>query len=247
MSAGENAPQAGAGAWVNLPKAPKTGIIGGMTNNLPTTTTLLIIRHGETAANVAGAFQGIGDDPLNDRGQAQAEALARRLATDVYRLAAVVSSPLRRAQQTAQRIAVASGNPSVQVDTDLAEYHLGEWDGLTYQQLRHEKRLWERMAADPNFAPPGGESAVQFATRVVRSLRRIAAGHAGQTVAVVSHGGAMATALAMFLTGDGKRWTEYQMDNCALTELVLNPAPVLGRFNDTSHLKTSEAVQASDV
>ncbi len=234
-------------AWVNLPKAPNTGIIGRMTSNEPTTTTLLIIRHGETAANVAGAFQGIGDDPLNARGQAQAEALARRLATDGYRLAAVYSSPLQRAQQTAQRVVTASGNLPMQLDVDLAEYQLGEWDGLTYQQLRTEKRLWERMAADPNFAPPGGESAVQFATRVVRSLRRIATGHAGQTVAVVSHGGAMATALAMFLTGDGQRWTEFQMDNCALTELLLNPAPVLGRFNDTTHLKTSEAVQASDV
>lgn len=213
---------------------------------MPTPTTLLIIRHGETAANVAGAFQGIGDDPLNARGQAQAQAVAQRLAADGYHLTAVYSSPLQRARQTAQLIAAASGDLPVQLDDDLSEYHLGEWDGLTYQQLRYEKRLWEQMAIDPNFAPPGGESAVQFATRVVRSLRRIVATHTGQTVAVVSHGGAMATALTMFLTGDGRRWTEFQLDNCGLSELVLNPAPVLVRFNDVTHLQTLHALPGLD-
>ena len=200
-------------------------------------TTLLLIRHGQTDANVAGIWQGATDDPLNAIGQAQALAVAARLASDGRQIDAIYSSPLGRTRQTAEAIAQALNHRQpLQIDPGLGEYDLGEWEGLSYEVLRHEKRLWERMAADPHWAPSGGESAVQFVTRTLRTLQGIATRHPGQTVVVVGHGGAIATALAMLLEGAGDRWTSYQMDNCAITELTFDPQPRLVRFNDVKHL-----------
>ena len=72
--------------------------------------------------------------------------------------------------------------------------------------------------------------------RLVHAIQSIASRHQGQTVLIVSHGGAISTALAMVVDQDGTRWTSYQMANCALTELAFDPAPRLVRLNDTAHL-----------
>ncbi|HEY52843.1 MAG TPA: histidine phosphatase family protein [Caldilineae bacterium] len=207
-----------------------------MTQSTNQPTTLLLVRHGETDANVSGVWQGSTNSALNARGQVQARAIAARLAANNPPLVAIYSSPLDRAAQTAKIIAQAVGNPPLEFTPALAEFDLGEWEGLTYEQLRHEKRLWEKMNVDPNFAPPGGESAVEFAMRLVRSFQAIAARHQGQTVLIVSHGGAISTALAMIIDQDGTRWTSYQMANCALSELAFDPAPRLVRLNDIEHI-----------
>lgn len=202
-----------------------------------TTTTLLLVRHGETDANASGTWQGSTDSPLNQRGRAQAEALARRLASENHAIAAVYSSPLSRAQQTAEIIASQIGSPVVNLEADLQEFNLGDWEGLTYDELRFEKRLWDRMRDDPTFTPPGGESAWDFGTRLLYSIRKIASDHPGETVIVVSHGGAIATALALIVSGDGQKWPDYQMLNCALSELVFDPDPSLKRLNVREHLQ----------
>ena len=200
-------------------------------------TTLYLIRHGETDANVAGVWQGSTDSPLNARGEAQARALARRLADEALPITAIYTSPLQRARQTAENIARALGDVPVIPDPGLAEFHLGEWEGLSYEQLRDEKRLWARMAEDPDFAPPGGESPRAFAIRLLNSIQTIAQKHAGESVAVVGHGGAMATVLSLLIDQDGGRWREYLMHNASLTELVFDPEPRLVTFSDIAHLK----------
>ena len=199
-------------------------------------TILLLARHGETEANVAGSWQGSTDSPLNGRGREQAGALAARLASEQRDVVAVYSSPLSRACTTAEIVAAALNDVPVYTDPGLAEFNLGEWEGLSYETLRFEKRLWERMAADPTFTPPGGESAVSFAMRLVGSFRAIVAQHMGQEIVVIGHGGALATALAMILDNQGSAWPKYQMDNCGLTEIEMLPAPRLVRFNDVAHL-----------
>ncbi len=214
----------------------KLPIIAPMTQLTDQPTTLLLVRHGETAANVTGIWQGSTDGVLNGRGEVQAHAIAARLADDNPGIVAIYSSPLSRAARTAEIIAQAVGNPPLEFTPTLAEFNLGEWEGLPYEQLRHEKRLWERMNADLAFAPPGGESAVEFAMRLVQGFQSIAGRHPGQTVLIVSHGGAISTALAMLIDQDGTRWTSYQMANCALSELTFDPAPHLLRLNDTEHL-----------
>lgn len=207
-----------------------------MSENNHQTTTLFLIRHGETAANASGTWQGATNSDLNERGQVQAQAIAGRLAGDEYQISAMYSSPLGRATQTAGFIAQAVGDPPLELDPALAEFNLGDWEGLTYENLRFEKKLWEKMDTDPNFQPPGGESAVAFATRLVVAIQSIAARHPGETVVVVSHGGAIATALSILIEQDGSSWPKYQMANCGLTKLVFDPAPRLAFLNDTAHL-----------
>lgn len=199
-------------------------------------TTLLFIRHGETDANVNGQLEGATDRPLNATGQAQAQALAARLLSENRPIQVIYSSSLTRARQTAAALATALGELPVQVDPDLSEYRLGEWDGLTLEELRDEKQMWVRTASDPHFAPPGGESAMQFGLRLVRAVRAILSRHPGQTVAIFSHGGALATVLALLLENQGNRWPGYQMDNCGISEVVFEPAPRLVRMNDVGHI-----------
>ena len=205
--------------------------------NMPSSnTTLLLVRHGETDANASSIWQGSSDSPLNERGRRQSQRVAERLAAGGYIGNVIYASPLSRASETAETISRRVDAGAVHLEPDLAEFHLGEWEGLSYDDLRLDRRLWERMAEDPNFAPPGGESAVQFAIRLVRVFQDIAGRHPGETVIVVSHGGAIATAIAMLVDGDGSRWTQYLMANCGLSEMTWNPAPVLVRMNDTAHL-----------
>jgi len=217
--------------------------MGGMDTSSPSTT-LLVVRHGETAANVSGAWQGSTDSPLTERGRLQAELLAQRLAAEGRAVAAIHTSPLGRARQTAEILAARLGHPSILPDPGLAEFHLGEWEGLSYDALRFEKRLWTRMAADPHFTAPGGESAAAFAMRLVASFGAIAGQHPGQTVVIVSHGGAIATALAMLVAGDGGRWLEFQMANCGLSEVAWGERPQLVRLNDTTHLNGAAKPQS---
>lgn len=214
----------------------KLPIILSMTQSPNQPTTLLLVRHGETAANVTGVWQGSTDGVLNSRGEIQAHAIATRLAADNPGIVAIYSSPLSRAARTAEIISQEVGNPPLELTPALAEFDLGEWEGLTYEQLRHENRLWDLMKADPTFTPPGGESAVEFAMRLVQGFQSIAGRHPGQTVLIVSHGGAISTALAMLIDQDGTLWISYQMANCALSELTFDPAPHLLRLNDTEHL-----------
>ncbi len=199
-------------------------------------TTIYLVRHGETDANVSGVWQGSTDSPLNERGAAQARALAQRVLREQLPIDAIYSSPLRRASVTAEIIAEALGGLSVILDKRLEEYHMGDWEGLSYQQLRDEKRFWAQMEADPDFTPPGGESARTFALRLLDFFQTIIRQHEGETVMVVGHGGALSTAISMLLHQDGSRWRTYQMLNASLSKLVFGPQPRLDFFSDVTHL-----------
>ncbi|MFQ5613524.1 MAG: histidine phosphatase family protein [Anaerolineae bacterium] len=198
-------------------------------------TILTLVRHGQTEANLSGLWQGATDGLLTARGQAQARQVADYLARLEAEVAALYTSPLRRAHDTATAIGQALGLPP-QLEPDLAEYNLGDWEGQTFEALRDTFRLWERTRQDPDFAPPGGESPRQVVTRIVAALRRIAAAHPGRRVVVVSHGGALSLGLALLVGNDPLAWADYRLDNCAVSELVLSPRPHLLTFNETSHL-----------
>ena len=197
-------------------------------------TVLTLVRHGETSANLDGVWHGSTDTPLTDRGRRQAERVAGFLAQRHQDASALYSSPLARARDTAGAIAGRLGLP-LRIDEGLAEYHLGAWEGLTYSDLHHKHRLWDRMKEDPDFAPHGGESPRNVVDRFTASLRRIAAEHAEQRVVVVAHGGALSMVLAALLDGDYSQWKRV-MHNCAVSELVIEPAPALLSFDVTEHL-----------
>jgi broad specificity phosphatase PhoE len=138
-------------------------------------TTLLLVRHGETDWNADGRLQGQTDRPLSDFGRRQARQLADDLANE--ELAAVYSSDLSRARETAEIVAERLGLPVV-LDPDLREKDWGTWEGLT--------------AVERDRVEFVGESTEAHQERILRALRRIAGRHPGdRSVLVVTHGGSM--------------------------------------------------------
>ncbi|HTR69551.1 MAG TPA: bifunctional RNase H/acid phosphatase [Mycobacteriales bacterium] len=149
----------------------------------PTVATLL--RHGETPLSLEKRFSGRGDAALTERGRAQALAAAQRLASSG--IEAIVSSPLRRTQETAAIVADVLGLP-VETDDGFAETDFGEWEGLTFGEVgKDAPEALRRWLEDPTIAPPGGESLAATATRVAVARDRAVAAYPDRAVLVVSH------------------------------------------------------------
>ncbi|HEY1739048.1 MAG TPA: histidine phosphatase family protein [Acidimicrobiia bacterium] len=123
---------------------------------------LILVRHGQTEMNRGGRFQGRADSRLTELGEAQADMVAATLADSGA--TAVVSSPLLRATQTAERIAAALG-VVVQIDERLIEIDYGTWDREPLSTVSADE--WARWRADPEFTPPGGESLLTVWDRAV--------------------------------------------------------------------------------
>ena len=198
--------------------------------------TLILTRHGEIKANRERRWHGATDSPLAWRGRRQAKRLGRYLARQHPQLDGVYSSPLQRCQDTAARI-VANRQHAVQVDERLREWHLGDWEGLLFRELDEQHGFYKRVAREPDFRPPGGESLRDVAHRYEAALRDIAARHetpdADTQVAVVGHGAALAVALATLLDRQPARWLSYAIGNCSITELLLQPEPYVDTYNNT--------------
>jgi broad specificity phosphatase PhoE/ribonuclease HI len=160
----------------------------GWATDLGTPTTTLLGRHGATAYSLEKRFSGSGgaDPALAPIGEQQAEALAREIAARGG-VDAIVSSPLLRTLQTAERVAHATG-ASIDIEPGIAECAFGEWDGFTFAEVNErwpvELAAW---LASTDVAPPGGESFAECRDRVDRARRDLLTRHAGQRVAVISH------------------------------------------------------------
>ncbi|GAA5029806.1 bifunctional RNase H/acid phosphatase [Actinopolymorpha pittospori] len=154
-------------------------------------TTLLLVRHGETVRSVAKRFSGTGgeDVSLTERGRAQAQAAAALVAAraDRSEIAAVVSSPLRRTRETAAFVAEALGLP-VTVEPGFAETAFGDWDGLTFAEVRDRwPAQMDAWLASTAVAPPNGESFDDVLRRVRSARDRLIRNYAGRSVVVVTH------------------------------------------------------------
>ena len=164
-------------------------------------TTVLLVRHGRTTANssgvLAGRSSGVELDPV---GQTQADTAGRRVAPLPVR--AVVTSPLRRCRQTAQRLlAVRDSEAPLVVEQGLIECGYGEWTGRALKDLAKEK-LWQTVQQQPSAVRfPGGESMIEMSARAVGAVRqwdrRLAAEFDDDAVWVaVSHGDVIKAILA---------------------------------------------------
>jgi probable phosphoglycerate mutase len=194
---------------------------------------IYLIRHGETAHNAARILQPAAT-PLSERGLAQAERVAARLVP--AGLVRVLASDLRRAEQTAEAIAAASGAPLAR-DPDLAERNFGALRGRAYAELGFDPFA-------PDYAPPEGESWEAFHARVDRVWARVdaAARAAGGPIAVVTHGlvcrsvVSRLVALAPGLSPDARGWR-----NTSVTVLEAAPAWRVTLLDDASHLDEETA------
>ena len=182
-------------------------------------TRLLLIRHARTDAD--GRLCGSFDLPLSGDGLAQVRALtARRPGQPAP--GALYTSPLTRARQVAVQLGSVWG-----LEPRLAEWareiHCGEVEGMPLDELQLEHpALWARNQAqdDDRFAWPGGESYRDFRVRVVEGLRRIAAAHPGERIAVVTHAGAITQVLGVARGRSAAVWSEDRPDPLAAIELT---------------------------
>ena len=201
----------------------------------PARTLVTLIRHGETSANVDGIWHGSLDTALTERGRSQAERVAAHLVKTRADATALYASPLARARDTASPIARRL-RLAPRYEDDLREYHLGDWEGMTYAELVREHRIFERMKSEPDWQPGGGESARQVAERLAARIAAIAAQHVGERVIVVTHGGALALALGLLIDREVSAWRRV-MQNCAVSDLMFDPEPSLVCFNEVTHLE----------
>jgi broad specificity phosphatase PhoE len=162
------------------------------------TTTLLIVRHPETEANVTGRFVGQGDSPFTAEGRAQARRLPRAIAA--FAPCMVWSSPLQRALVVAERAAALADVP-LRVDKRLIELDFGSAHAMTWQEIREAGIPFNYRAAEEPVAP-GGESRDALEARVGACVDEVVA-MAGNH-ALVCHAGVMRAILAhtLGLTGD---------------------------------------------
>jgi broad specificity phosphatase PhoE len=194
------------------------------------------VRHGETALNRDGRLQGRVDAELSARGLEQVARLATRLST--WEIARVYSSPLARARQTATAIAAVAGC-NVEIDDRLIELDYGEWDGLPLSEIRTQRGA--SQFADPNFAPPGGESLVAVQARVeafcIDRLGGDDAGSAGRVVAV-SHVSPIKAAVTWALGVDERVSLRMRLGVASITNIGAAPngGGYLASFNDDAHL-----------
>ncbi|MCH7486877.1 MAG: histidine phosphatase family protein [Proteobacteria bacterium] len=205
---------------------------------------LLLIRHGETAANAERRVQGHLDVPLSDRGLEESELLARRVAA--LPVAAIYSSPLQRARQTADAIA---GALSLEIEErdDLMERDVGALSGLVWDEVMERYPEFMRARAEPNptIEVPGYELDDAFNLRVHNVLEAIIARHPEQTVAVVTHGGVIYSFCRQTLQIEAARPAAFDIGNGSITVFDVHDGefdPLVRRrirlmaLNDTCHL-----------
>ncbi|MBA4342021.1 MAG: histidine phosphatase family protein [Methylibium sp.] len=199
-------------------------------------TSVLAVRHGETAWNRETRIQGQLDIPLSPLGAAQARRLAQAL--DGQGVEVIYASDLSRARQTAEAVAQQLGL-AVQLEPGLRERGFGLFEGLTWAEIETrwpaESERWRRR--DPQFAAQGGESLQDFYARSVAAVESLASRHPGQTVLIVAHGGVLDClyrAAARQSLQAARTWT---LGNASINRLLYSQSGLtLVGWNDDNHL-----------
>ncbi len=203
-------------------------------------TRIVVIRHGETEWNRVERFRGRIDVQLNEKGRRQALAVARRLSS--WPIAAIYSSPLERALQTAQPLAELC-QISVSPLEGIVDIDYGAWAGLSPEEAASQyPALYRTWADNPHLVRfPDGESLEQVRDRVLAALNEVNVTHPEQTVALVSHVVVnRVLVLGAMGLGNASFWRIGQ-DNAALTILeALDGQYRLQLLNDTCHLESMD-------
>lgn len=201
-------------------------------------TRIIFVRHGQTTWNLELKYQGHTDTDLSPLGIEQAKLVANRLAQE--KIAAVYASDLSRAFETAEHIAVRHGVPVFQMP-DLREIKFGEWEGLTYEAI---KAKWPELIDNfllkaDEIEIPGGETFTQLKERVSLAIQHMTDRHAGQTIAVVSHGGTIRTILCAALNVPLNYVWNIRQDNTAVNIIeYYKERSIVTLMNDIHHLNT---------
>ena len=234
---GDTGPADAADTFLAAQPAPTK--LSGWQDTPASPTTTLLLRHGQTALSVEKRFSGTGEQPLTETGRRQAAAAATRLARADAQV--VITSPLRRARETAELVAAAAGLELV-VEDGLRETDFGDWEGYTFAEIRakwpDDLTAW---LADTALAPPHGESFDATATRVRQARDRVLASYGGQKVVLVSHVTPIKTLLRFALDAPPSALYRMHLDLACLSEVAWFPdgPAVVRSLNDVAHLAPS--------
>jgi 2,3-bisphosphoglycerate-dependent phosphoglycerate mutase len=204
----------------------------------PGATTVLLVRHGESAPALEGEpfalRDGHGDPQLDPVGVAQAERVGERLAQE--RVDAIYVTSLRRTHETAAPLAARLGLTPIE-EPELREVFLGEWEGgqLRVRAAARDPLFEEIFKQERWDVIPGAEPAAEFDARLQRGLQRIVDAHPDGRVVAVVHGGVIGQILQR-VTGS-RPFAFSGADNASISEIVVTgDRAILRRYNDTSHL-----------
>jgi probable phosphoglycerate mutase len=203
-------------------------------------TRFIAVRHGQTQWNVEERIQGHGDSALTAAGIAQAEAIAERLAGESFDV--LVSSDLARAAETARRIGERSAIPVV-TDPRLRERNFGVGEGMSYDEIgaRHPGAFSRTQAMDPDYEIPGGESRRAFHERVAAAFLDLARQHEGKRVAVVCHGGVLASMYRVIHGIEIAAPHKIPITNASFNAFAAHAGKwTLEAWDDTAHLPAPE-------
>jgi broad specificity phosphatase PhoE len=188
--------------------------------------TLVLVRHGRTELNARGLLQGRADAPLDELGQRQAARVAVRLG----RVDRVITSPLRRAVETAERL----GAEPV-VDPRWIELDYGSLDGMPISDI--PPSTWTQWRTDATFAPPGGESLTDLYARVVSACEELSREAVDGDVVVVSHVSPIKAAIVWALGVGVELGWRMRLDPASISRVSFTSnGAVLTTFNETAHL-----------
>lgn len=204
-------------------------------------TTIVLIRHGETAWNAERRLQGHIDIALNHEGERQAEALAAALAGE--RIDAVFASDLKRAHQTAEAVARKHGLKVVN-DAALRERCYGGFEGVLYTEIAQrfpaEFAAWQARDVDA-LMPPGArvaESFRQFYQRATGAILGLAQAHPGQALALVAHGGVLECAYRAAMGMPLETPRNFPIMNASINRFKLKDgALTLASWGEVGHLQ----------
>ena len=197
--------------------------------------TVILVRHAESEGNVGGMIQGWTDLRLTSVGVEQAALVARRLSGET--IAAVYTSPLLRARETARPIAEALGHDLVE-EPDLRERNYGQAQGLTWAEAAERWPLGEAAHhRDWAMAVPEVESLAGLRRRSVAVVNTLLDRHVHETVVCVSHGGTLVQIIAHLFGLPEDVWPRIRMSNTSLTIVEGDSTrPVVRTLNDICHL-----------
>jgi len=169
---------------------------------------VVLLRHGATEWSKSGQHTGSTDVPLLEEGHETARAMAPRVAQ--YRFAAVLTSPLQRARETAELVGIGA---QAEIDPDLLEWDYGDYEGVTTKEIRTTVPGWTIWTGPV----PNGETPDQVAARADRVIGRVDA--IDGTVALVAHGHILRVLTARWLSYPPTDGVHFLLDTCTLSVL----------------------------
>lgn len=193
---------------------------------------LILVRHGESEANIQGILQGQSPGALTAKGRAQAQKLADRLRQVPFDL--IISSDLQRASETARMIAETTGVP-LELSPQLREWNVGRFDGRPPAYFLAAMR---RVTPPSDFKPPGGESQRELARRAASFLNQLVEIYPTQTILLCSHGDFLKMLLSLMRRQEIGEAAHLHLDNTSVTMFRLDEQEgwVIEMLNNTDHL-----------